>query len=86
MAEWNNSIGRPCHYVCVDRAHHCLVLSIRWAAVSTDLHLASKGLFQAALSVLKAHRNQVGGSCGGGRASVSLQMAATECFYCAGSA
>ena len=29
MAEWNNSIGRPCHYVCVDRAHHCLVLSIR---------------------------------------------------------
>lgn len=31
MAEWHNSIGRPCHYVAVDRANHSIVLSIRWA-------------------------------------------------------
>ncbi len=86
MAEWNNSIGRPCHYVCVDRAHHCLVLSIRWAAASTELHLASKWLFQPAVAVLEVDRNQVGSSCGSGRASNILQMAATECFSCAGCA
>lgn len=33
MAEWHNSIGRPCHYVAVDRANHCIVLSIRWGFV-----------------------------------------------------
>ena len=71
MAEWNNSIGRPCHYVCVDRAHHCLVLSIRWAAASTERPLASKGLCEAALAVLEVYCSQVGSRCGGGRASLA---------------
>lgn len=30
LAEWHNSISRPCHYLAVDRAHHCIVLSIRY--------------------------------------------------------
>lgn len=29
LAEWHNSIMRPCHYLAVDRANHCIVLSIR---------------------------------------------------------
>jgi hypothetical protein len=29
MAEWNNSVGRPCHYVAADLANGCLVLAIR---------------------------------------------------------
>lgn len=29
LAEWHNSVMRPCHYLAVDRAHGCLVLSIR---------------------------------------------------------
>lgn len=29
LAEWSNSTYRPCHYVAVDRANRCLVLSIR---------------------------------------------------------
>ena len=29
MAEWNNSVGRPCHYICADLANRCLVLAIR---------------------------------------------------------
>ena len=31
MAEWNNSIGRPCHYVAADLANHCIVVAIRCA-------------------------------------------------------
>lgn len=30
MAEWRNSPYRPCHYVAIDRANQCIVLSIRW--------------------------------------------------------
>jgi len=29
MAEWNNSVGRPCHYVAADLANHCIVVAIR---------------------------------------------------------
>jgi hypothetical protein len=29
MAEWNNGVGRPCHYVAVDRASRQIVLSVR---------------------------------------------------------
>ena len=29
MAEWHNSVGRPCHYVAADLANGCLVLAIR---------------------------------------------------------
>ena len=32
MAEWHNSVGRPCHYVAADLANGCLVLAIRSAA------------------------------------------------------
>ena len=86
MAEWNNSIGRPCHYVCVDRAHHCLVLSIRWAAAPTELHLASTGLCEAASAVLEVcNYNQVSSRCGSGKASTGLQMSAADCFSYAGS-
>ena len=31
MAEWRNSPHRPCHYIAVDRANQCLVLSVRCA-------------------------------------------------------
>ncbi len=31
LAEWNNSIGRPCHYVAADLANHCIVVAIRCA-------------------------------------------------------
>ena len=33
MAEWHNSVGRPCHYVAADLANGCLVLAIRSGAV-----------------------------------------------------
>jgi len=29
LAEWNNSVMRPCHFVAVDRTHHCIVVAIR---------------------------------------------------------
>ena len=29
LAEWHNSISRPCQYLAVDRANRCIVLSIR---------------------------------------------------------
>lgn len=29
QAEWTNSAYRPCHYLAVDRANRCLVLSVR---------------------------------------------------------
>jgi hypothetical protein len=29
MAEWNNSVGRPCHYVAVDMANQFIVVAIR---------------------------------------------------------
>ena len=29
FAEWRSSVMRPCHYVAVDRANQCIVLSIR---------------------------------------------------------
>jgi len=32
MAEWRNSPYRPCHYVAIDQANQCIVISIRWAA------------------------------------------------------
>ncbi len=31
MAEWNNSVGRPCHYVAADFANQCIVVAIRCA-------------------------------------------------------
>ena len=31
MAEWSNGVGRPCHYVAVDRASRQIVLSVRHA-------------------------------------------------------
>ena len=31
MAEWTNGVGRPCHYVAVDRASRQIVLSVRYA-------------------------------------------------------
>ena len=37
LAEWHNSVMRPCHYIAVDRANHCIVLSIRCSRVR-DLH------------------------------------------------
>ena len=32
LSEWTNSPYRPCHYVAIDRANQCVVLSIRCAA------------------------------------------------------
>lgn len=29
MAQWRNSTYRPCHYVAIDRANQCVVVSIR---------------------------------------------------------
>ena len=29
LAEWLNGVGRPCHYVAVDRANMTIVLSVR---------------------------------------------------------
>ena len=43
MAEWNNSVGRPCHYVAADLANHCIVVAIRWACYSLA-HLPEKML------------------------------------------
>ncbi|KFM27528.1 Sn1-specific diacylglycerol lipase beta [Auxenochlorella protothecoides] len=37
LAEWSNSTYRPCHYVAVDRANRCLVLSIRGSLEVGDL-------------------------------------------------
>ena len=34
MAEWNNSVGRPCHYVAADLANHCIVVAIRCGCCS----------------------------------------------------
>ena len=34
MAEWNNGVGRPCHYVAVDRASRQIVLSVRFGTGS----------------------------------------------------
>lgn len=31
LAEWHNSVMRPCHYLAVDRSNHCIVLSIRYS-------------------------------------------------------
>lgn len=31
MAEWHNSIMRPCHYLALHRSYNVLVLAIRWA-------------------------------------------------------
>ena len=33
LAEWANSVGRPCHYLAADLATRTLVLAIRCAAV-----------------------------------------------------
>lgn len=35
MAEWNNSVGRPCHYVAADLANHCIVVAIRCGCYSS---------------------------------------------------
>ncbi len=32
MAEWTNGVGRPCHYVAVDRASRQIVLSVRYTS------------------------------------------------------
>lgn len=37
MAEWRNSPQRPCHYVAIDRANQCIVLSIRGTLQVGDL-------------------------------------------------
>lgn len=29
LSQWKNSTYRPCHYVAIDRANQCVVLSIR---------------------------------------------------------
>lgn len=38
MAEWHTSIMRPCHYAAVDRANHCIVLSIRCVTTRAGEH------------------------------------------------
>ncbi len=32
-SEWRNSPLRPCHYVAIDRANQCVVLTVRWELV-----------------------------------------------------
>ena len=41
MAEWNNSVGRPCHYVAADLANHCIVVAIRYASHALSLERIS---------------------------------------------
>jgi hypothetical protein len=49
MAEWNNSIGRPCHYVAADLANHCIVVAIRCAhPITLDLSRTSFYIVQTA--------------------------------------
>ncbi|BDA50637.1 probable Sn1-specific diacylglycerol lipase alpha at N-terminal half [Coccomyxa sp. Obi] len=37
MAEWNNSVGRPCHYVAADLANQCIVVAIRGSLEIGDM-------------------------------------------------
>ncbi|PSC76092.1 Sn1-specific diacylglycerol lipase beta [Micractinium conductrix] len=37
MAEWRNSPYRPCHYVALDRANQCIVISVRGSLQVGDL-------------------------------------------------
>lgn len=41
MAEWNNSVGRPCHYVAADLANHFIVVAVRCdlCPLVNDAHL-----------------------------------------------
>lgn len=41
MAEWHNSIMRPCHYLALHRSYGCLVLAIRWGTPPAWLHPAA---------------------------------------------
>ena len=49
MAEWTNGVGRPCHYIAVDRASRQIVLSVRYASMPATA--SSKRAMDAACSL-----------------------------------